>query len=199
MVITKITEKVLALFVSNPTKTYTIREVSLHTKINYRQIYQEVMCLKEQEVLTIEKKGSSNVCSINLSKHASLYAYIESIRAGYFLKAHAPFRVILQELKSLPTQYYSLILFGSWAKGTVHKNSDIDLLFIIPTESMVESFEREIHARLRQLQYHFDINVITEESFKEMGGMRTLNLRAEVIQNHLVLKGAEEYYHLLTI
>ncbi len=96
MVITKITEKVLALFLSDYSKTYTIREVALQTKIHYRQVYQEIMNLEEQEVLILEKKGSSKICSINLSKHASLYAYIESIRASFFLKDYPPLRVITQ-------------------------------------------------------------------------------------------------------
>ncbi len=197
MVITRIREKVLALFLSDPSKTYTIREVALHTKIHYRQVYQEVIELEKQEVLVLEKKGSSKICSINLPQNASLYAYIESIRASSFLKDHPPLRVIINELKSMQTQYYTLILFGSLVQSKARKSSDIDLLFIIPKNTSVEKFEQEVSSRLHLLHYPYDINVITEESFMEMGKEKILNLRNEIIKNHIILDGAEAYYRLL--
>jgi len=42
-----------------------------------------------------------------------------------------------------------IILFGSWAKGTNHQNSDIDLLVVTNDDFIFESFKQEIDTKLK--------------------------------------------------
>jgi len=197
MVINNTREKVLTLFLEDPTKEYNIREVSKRTKVNYRLAYKEIMNLKREEIITIHRMGTMNICKIDLSANIPLYTYIEGLRRDTLQEKHAKVKVIQHELKNIPTVYFTALFFGSFAKGTLRKNSDIDILFIIPDKVNVESFEKNIHIHLHLLPYHLDINVIKEESFIEMGKNQGLNIRNEVVKNHIILTGAESYYKLL--
>ena len=198
MVISNTCLKILSLFLSNPTKDYNIRELSLKSKLNYRLAYQEVMSLVKNKIILLEKKGTVNVCNINLSGDISLYSYIESLRSEEFQRKHTNFKVIIKELSKLSTSYYTIIAFGSYVKRTEQKKSDIDLLFVIPKTVDVEAFEKEVAVRLKLLTYPIDINVINEDSFLEMKKTSELNLVNEIIKNHIILFGAENYYRLLT-
>lgn len=198
MVITNSSVKILKLFLADPTQEYTIRNVSLKAKVNYRLVYQEIIKLEKEKIITIKKVGSSKVCKINLSSNVSLFSYIESLRKTSFQNKHAMVRVILNELNDLSTVYYSFLVFGSYAKGKHSKKSDLDLLFVISDSEDLNKFEQEVLSKLNLLSYKLDINVIKDESFLEMKSKQELNIVNEIIKNHIILDGAEQYYKLLS-
>lgn len=197
MVITNTKIKILSLFLANPKKDFTIREISLTAKINYRLVYEEVLDLNQKNLLAVRKKGSSKLCLINLSGDIPLYSYVEHLRLKAFQKTHPSLKVIINELNKTSTTYYTALLFGSHVSGKAKKDSDFDLLFVVPTTTNLNKFEKEINSRMNLLSYPLDLNIISEESFLEMKNSSKLNLINEIIPNHLILKGAENYYALL--
>ena len=59
-----------------------------------------------------------------------------------------------------------IILFGSYVYGTLHKNSDIDLLVIKSgVKSKIEEYTK-IRRSLRGIRFPFDIIVITPEEYE---------------------------------
>lgn len=198
MVINKTRVKILGFLLKNPRLDYSIRAISLQIKVNYRLVYQEIMDLKKEELINIHKKGASNFCQVNLSGNYNLFSYIEELRQQEFQKKHLSIKVILHELNKLTSVYYIAILFGSYVAGKIKKDSDLDLLFIIPRGIKVDLFEKMITSYLKLLSYPLDINVISEESFLEMKRESGLNVVNELIGNHIILKGGEFYYQLLS-
>ena len=197
MVITNARIKILKLLLANPTQEYTIRGISLETKVNYRLVHQEVIKLEKIELITVKKIGASKVCKINLSYDLSLFSYIESLRKNELLKKHVSLIVINTELDKIKSKYFTCILFGSYVTGKIKKTSDIDLLFIIPNNTKVEQFEYEIESLFQTFNYKMDINVITENSVNELKQKSGLNVLNETIKNHIVLYGTEQYYNLI--
>ena len=63
-----------------------------------------------------------------------------------FLEKISPALKILQEF--LPQKPLGVYLFGSWARGTPHDDSDIDLLVIVPKEIGID---RSIYQRWDQI------------------------------------------------
>ncbi len=176
---------------------YSIREISMKTNVNYRLTHQEIISLHNQGIISIEKMGPSSICSLNIEKDVPLYTYIESLRKDSFQLKHKSIKVILHELRRISTQYYTLLVFGSYASGKEKRKSDLDLLFVIPDRLSAVKFEREVKSLLHSLSYKLDINVITENSLMEMKNATELNIVNEVIKNHIILRGAEQYFHLL--
>lgn len=198
MVINNTQLKVLSLFLSDPGKEYSIRDIAIKTGINYKLVYNEIIKLIQNNILFMEKKGHSNFCKLNISNSISLYVYIESLRKEEIQKKYSFVKVICNELLKLPYAYYSALLFGSYVKETVTKRSDIDLLFIIPNNLNIEEFQQKVSSLFSSLSYSIDANVISEESFLEMKKTTELNIANEIFGNHIIFFGGESYYKLLT-
>ncbi|MBS1266860.1 MAG: hypothetical protein MAG795_00829 [Candidatus Woesearchaeota archaeon] len=94
--------------------------------------------------------------------------------------------------------FFIAILFGSYVKGRNTEDSDIDLLFVIPDTEKTEDFENKIDSIFSLINYDWDINIITQQSFSELKRGKNLNVVKEVINNHIILTGGEHYFRLLT-
>jgi len=53
---------------------------------------------------------------------------------------------------------YLILLFGSYAYGTPHKDSDIDLLVVTNDNFMPQSFEEKLNISLKVKKHIFNIN-----------------------------------------
>lgn len=75
-----------------------------------------------------------------------------------------------------PPRPWKVILFGSHARGTPHKDSDIDLVVILDKEGKSDSYKTminnrmEISRKLRALKqkYPIDILVYTKDEWEEL-------------------------------
>lgn len=59
-----------------------------------------------------------------------------------------------------------IILFGSQARGTADKRSDVDLLIISPINEKRRKLMVEMSRVLSKLEYAFDIIILTREEFE---------------------------------
>ena len=98
------------------------------------------------------------------------------------------------------SEIQSIILFGSYAKGTATKQSDIDLLFIISDikdKNLRESIERESAS----YQYSYNLKVsplITNiEEFKKMLKDKELNVGKETKEYGISLYGHEIFWRII--
>ena len=85
----------------------------------------------------------------------------------------------------------SIVLFGSYAKGTATKESDIDILLISKTKVGIDKITKEIYAK-----YGKEINpvIMTSEDFKRQ---KDKSLIKEIIKDHYVLYGVEKFVNLV--
>lgn len=60
-----------------------------------------------------------------------------------------------------------IILFGSQARGTANKHSDIDLLIISPIQENRRKLMLAMDSALDDIECAFDILVLTQEEFNE--------------------------------
>ena len=197
MVINNSQIEILKLFLSDPTNDYNIKEISGKIKINYKLVYQGIKDLEKKGIVFVRKIGQTKLCKINLTSSIFLFSYIENLRKEVFQKKHPEIRVIESEMEKIGSTYFTAIVFGSFVKGSESKKSDIDLLFIIPNQINLQDFEREAKSILKILSYNLDIGTITEGSFLEMKNKKGLNVVNEIIENHIILIGTEQYYRML--
>ena len=109
---------------------------------------------------------------------------------------------IIQKITSQATaSLHSIILFGSHAKGTAIKSSDIDLLFIVSNmkdKSVREKIERECAG----YQYSHNVKIsplITDtEEFKKMLKSKEMNVGKEAKEYGIALYGSEQFWRLIS-
>ena len=95
-------------------------------------------------------------------------------------------------MSKVKTGSFILLLFGSYAKKTQTKTSDIDLLFI----SNEHNFENKISDILSLLPLKTHALTFTEEEFVRMKDSKKSNVIHEAIESNIILYGTEAYYRL---
>jgi len=184
--------KVLEYLTKNLTLQPTIRQLSKDLKQHYSQVYSTIMGLEKKNIVHIEEKGKAKLVTINL-KEENNAVIITEIEKKELLK-NKKIKIILDRLNYIK-YYFVAILFGSYAKLTETAQSDVDILFIIPSETDMEKFNRIVKNELSI--YNVDVNTVFESEFLEMLKSNKLNVANEILKNHIILKNAEEFVNIL--
>ncbi|MBI2107479.1 nucleotidyltransferase domain-containing protein, partial [Candidatus Woesearchaeota archaeon] len=108
--------------------------------------------------------------------------------------------LILKLTEKFMSKIHSIVLFGSYAKGTAIKQSDIDLLFIVSNikdKILRESIERESAS----YQYSHNIKIsplITDiEEFKKMLKAKEINVGKEIKEYGISFYGHEIFWRIV--
>lgn len=173
----------------------SIRQVSLGAKLSYNSCYNTILELSEEGIVSIIKKNGVNYCSLSSSEKAKLLlAYLSLLEKESFLENKIILKKIVSELLVAKQSFDVLALFGSYAKGTSQKNSDIDF-FCISNDSQ----KIKLLARHLSLKYGKNIQVVmsNKEDFLEMLKENKVNVGTEVVETGIILYGYENYWSLV--
>lgn len=165
---------------------YTINQIAKKIKINYRIAHEQIKKLEKEEIIRTEKVGQALLCSLTNKFNEKIFT-AEYKRREKLLQ-NTNFRTIHKRF-SEAKQNYILILFGSYAKGTQTKQSDIDLLAI--TEK-----PKEIQEIAELIPKNIHLTTTTYKTFMEMQKEEN-NVGIEATKNNIILIGIENYYRLI--
>ena len=188
----KLELKIVDLLARNTERKFTINEIAKFLEEYYSFVHRIVNKLIKDSVVTKEKAGKSYLCSINLynEKTIILVNLSKIEKKNDLYNSNKELKIILEDFvksaESLITPI-SIVLFGSYAKGTATKESDIDILLISKTKAGIDKITKEIYAK-----YGKEINpvIMTSEDFKRQKDRAIIK---EVIKNHYVLYGSEKF------
>jgi predicted nucleotidyltransferase len=180
--------KILRLLLDNKEKRFTIKKIAESLKINYRIAHEKVALLEKEKLLKVTKIGNSKLCEFTNKWNSKVYE-AEYLRKNDLLKKNKDFLVIHNRLSELNFVFIAL-LFGSHAKGTADKNSDIDILTI-------GGDEKEIRKAISLLPDKIHLTHVSYEDFISMAKSKEFSVVNEAIINNMILIGREEYYRLL--
>lgn len=196
---------ILKVMVSDLTKEYTVRSLAARTGQSYRITYETAQKLSKNGHLKLEKRANHNICKLNLTKSLQAFALIESLRAEEFLKVKADLRLLVSSAVSrisavLP--FFTLILFGSYVKGTAISRSDLDIVLIIPNRASHRPVENELVSIARTSTIGLHEFILTFEQFASMlsskQGKGEPNVATETLESHIIPYGAEVFYNLVS-
>jgi predicted nucleotidyltransferase/predicted transcriptional regulator len=180
--------RILKLLLDKKEERFTIKKMAEALKINYRIAYEQTMNLGKEGLLKITKTGNSNVCEF-ASKFDNKVFEAEYLRRKELFKKK-DFLIIHNRLAELKFPFIAL-LFGSHAKGTANRHSDIDILTI-------GGDEKEIHATISLLPDKIHLTTLNYENFINMAKSKEFTVVSEAIKSNVILIGIEEYYRLLS-
>jgi len=179
--------EILRLLIENRSSDFTIRQIALKRKINYKSAYNNIWTLKDEGVVSLTEYGNSTICRFNYSFNESVFS-VEKQRL-YDLLRRKDFQVLYDSLCSINSQFM-MLLFGSYVKKTESKNSDIDLLLISDYPKVVES-----QISLLPLKIH--LTSITYKEFLAMFRSKEFSVVSEAVKFNIPLIGVEDYYRLI--
>lgn len=181
--------EILKLLINNREESFSIRKISLLRKINYKSAYSSLKALEKEGIVDLMRMGNTLICKFN-NKFDDLVFRAEYLRREDLLK-NKDFLVVYNRLTELKVPFI-VLLFGSYAKGTTTKQSDIDFL-IISEEKAEKAIEKEL--ALIPLKIH--PTYVTYESFIRMAKSKEFSVVSEALKKNIILIGIEEYYRLL--
>lgn len=195
----KLELKIVGLLAKDAEKRFTINEIAKTLDEYYSFVHRTVNRLSKDGVIVKDKVGRAYLCSLNLEneKSATLVQLGEIEKRENFYIANKGLKLVLEDfVDSLEPQHkniITIILFGSYAKGTATKESDIDILLISrgKIEIEIEKITKEIYAK-----YGKEITpiVMTRNDFKEQKDKVAIR---EMVKDHCVLYGVENFVNLV--
>ncbi len=182
---------VLKLFVDNKDTSFTIRKAAQTLNINYKIVYQEIIKLEQEHLLKIVKHGNAKVCSFNYQYHSKIVE-IEDMRKQEIFK-NKDIKLIYHRIKTIKSPFYCLILFGSYAKKTNKKGSDIDICLITDNEKTTS----QVQSMLSITSLNIDLQEFTSEQFLAMLTSKEFNVGNEIMKHSIILYGIESFYEMI--
>jgi len=165
-------------------KSLTINQIAKALNESYSFVNRIVNKMIEDNLILKEVIGHSIVCHLNKSndKTKALTYLIEVNKRDEFLKKNKEIKLITEELK---LEADATGIFGSYAKGTHNKESDIDIFIITNKKIDMTPKIRTIHAK-----YGKEISplVLSREQFNA-----DQPIIKEIIKYHILLTGFDYF------
>ena len=184
--------RVLGLFTRGFVKRYYIREVSKLLRISPRTAQLILDDLEKKGVLESELMGKIRTYKLKFNSISRGYIiFAEQHKKINFSEKNELISEILSKLKPYSTGISSLeilAIFGSYAKGTQKKDSDLDIF-------IVGQCNKSKYNRISKL-YGIDINVKTY-AILDRALLEKDPLLKEVINNHVIISGVEQFIEIV--
>ena len=179
----------IVLFLGKKMNTgFTMHELSKLVGIPYASFYRYIQHLTKLGSIIVREVGKAKVVSLNL-EHPVLKA--ELTQASFeemlvYTQKNKMIKKIQQEFETKDI----VLLFGSYAKGTQTKRSDIDLLIINKDGKKTIFFSKY------ETLYNVKINplFVKKSEFKNMLRSKEENVGKQALKNHIILNNPDKFW-----
>ncbi len=177
--------EIISLYRSDYKRQFYLRGISKLSNLPLKTVQNTLVKLEGEKILKSKTEGKNRYFSLNLDniKTKSILLQSEVYRTDIFLETYPQFKTFL---KSLNTNV-PLIIFGSFARFTAGKNSDLDLLIISSKE--------------QKLPFHLIPNKVHQIRLSEKSFIKSLNkneiLIKEIEESHIILNNHSFYINIM--
>jgi predicted nucleotidyltransferase len=179
-----IRKKIIILFIYNQDKDYYLSEIAKFIKTSPGTAQRELNRLLKINLITMRKRGGLNVYQLN--KEFALLKEVESI-VKKTIGIEAELEGLLKGIKDIEFAF----IFGSYAKGGLKSDSDIDLFIVIskPNEDQVYRALKKIEDKIkREINYH----ISRKEEFIE--NLENRYFYKDIVDNFILIKGSRDEF-----
>lgn len=186
--------EIIKVLIENKYADLSINQIAKLLKKDYKNVHNMVTRLSKLQIIKLQSFGKSYKVSLSFKMHPLIFE-AEYLRKNELLK-NKDIAVMLDSFRKMKSEFYILLLFGSYAKKTQIKHSDIDLMFIVP-DTEEEKMEKEVQRIANTLPLNLHINIFRESDFKAMKNSKENTVGSEAIKNNIILHGIESYYEII--
>jgi predicted nucleotidyltransferase len=170
-----LTNEIVALLLNGDLHTRAIAE---QLSSNHATVLRKLRTLTDENIVDFRSEGKNKVFRLKRTIEARNSAMIAEIYKQSLVVARYPvLRGIFQAVSERP-ELPLVILFGSYAKGTAGKESDIDI-YIETIDLLVKKQLEQKHSRLSVKTGLFDTKDL---------------LIREIMKDHIIIRGVEVYF-----
>jgi predicted nucleotidyltransferase len=167
--------EIVALLIKEDLHTRAIAE---QLNSNHATVLRKLRDLTDDNIVDFRSEGKNKVFSIKRTIEARNAAMIAEIHKQSSVVARYPvLRGIFKAVLGMP-ELPLVVLYGSYAKGSVTKESDIDI-FVETVNTIRKNQLEQKHSRVSVKTGIFDKRVL---------------LIREIMKDHVIIKGVEVYF-----
>ncbi len=177
--------EIISLFRGNYKARFYLREISKLSKLPLKTCQNTLMNLEKAKILKSKIEGKNKYFSLNLEniKTKSFLLQAEIYQTDLFTEKYPQFKMFLKSLKTT----IPIIVFGSFAKLTASKDSDLDLLIIS---------EEELNLPFHLLPFKPHQITMPKETFLKALDKQE-DLIKEIEENHIILNNHSFYVDIM--
>jgi len=154
------------------------RALAKRLEINHMTVIRNLKELVNENVLEFRKEGRNKVYFLKKNMEARNYELISELyKLNKTLEKYPELRQTIKNIQQ-NKEIGLAVLFGSYARGTANKNSDIDVF--------IETKDRNLKKELELLNSRLSVKIGEYD--------RSSPLIKEIEKNHVIIKGAEIFY-----
>ena len=155
-----------------------LREIARKLDESHSTVLRRIRELVKENVIDYKAEGKNKIFFIKNNLQARNYVYsAEKYKFVRLLKKYPHLSIIFEDILN-DIRAKMIVLFGSYAKFSAKPDSDIDMYVDAADEKIKHSLQ-EINSKIRAKTGKFDTNSL---------------LIKEIIKNHVILRGIEEFY-----
>jgi len=195
--ITKKQLEVFRAFKNDFSKRFSFSELKKELKeSSSSKLQNTIKAFKEEELIKISEFGKTKMIYLNFDNN-KLFYYLEIFQLEYFKSI--PFEVLyrIQEEILKETEFFSLIVFGSYAVGGQRKDSDLDVCIIVENSEIKKRIMPRIASVKRKEIKEINEMVFSKNEFLEMLKSEDENAGKEIARKHFVFYGMINFYKLI--
>ncbi|MBI4439850.1 nucleotidyltransferase domain-containing protein [Candidatus Woesearchaeota archaeon] len=186
---------VIKFLIEHKNEELNILKISKALKMDYKNTYSIIKRLEKASLVKIETFGQSSRVNLNEIAYPPVFE-AEFERRKELLKDRNIAVMASNFRRGIKSKLYILLLFGSYAKKTQTKGSDIDLMFIC-ADGLENAFEKEVSRIARSMPLPLHALVFSESQFIGMINAKEPNVGQEALKNNVILYGIEPYYEMV--
>ncbi len=193
--LTELEIRLISFFIGHITEQFAIRELARKAHIDYKLVHATVQKLAQKNIILKKRQANVDLCSLNLRGDLPPLYYAEMLRTKEFLQKHKELKLFFNDATEKAKKlYYTLAVFGSFAKNTETPQSDVDILIIAPTRETGEEIGRIVTSQAIILKRKVQPIVLDEKEFISNLASKEPNAVVEAFKNHIIITGIEAFY-----
>jgi len=189
----------LGVFRKDLFASLTFKQIKEESKQKSNNIVQIALKkFKEQELVKTKVTGDVTTYSLNFDNNLTL-SYLNLINEKEISKKKFPKEILsgIQKKISKQTNFFILIVFGSYTKNKATEKSDLDVAVIVESEQTRTEVTPPIETVKRREIKPIDYHIFTRNEFLEMLKTDIENVGKQIYKNSIIYYGFIEYYNLI--
>jgi predicted nucleotidyltransferase len=193
---------ILSVFAREPFKRVTFRQVKELSRQKSNNVTQIALKSFENEgIVRMEKTGNVKSYSLDLDNGLAL-SYLNLIGEIELQGRNLPKGIVkaleeMQDRISRRTEFFILLVFGSYADGKATARSDLDVAVIVENQEMRKEITPYLETVKRRTLTKVDYHILTREEFLEMLASEQENLGKQIYTKSVIIRGRIEYYSMI--
>ncbi len=155
-----------------------VRAIARAIHESHPTIIRKLKFLMQENAVDYKQEGRNKVFFIKNTLQGKNYIFsAEKYKLLKLLRRYPELGIILEDILKISRERL-IVLFGSYAKFSAKEDSDIDL-YIETQDQKIRHKIKEMHSKVSIKTGSFDVNSL---------------LIKEIIKNHIIIRGVEEFY-----